>query len=109
MIEFAQDFLLEQIILEPTRGDNILDLCFTSHHVLVHQYKIAPGFSNHDAVIIEKLQNISINKRPKKCVHCYNSTDWDAIREELTEISRYYFKLNGKNNRSVEENCDSTT
>ena len=24
LIEFAQDFLLEQIILEPTRGDNII-------------------------------------------------------------------------------------
>ena len=76
LIEFAQDFLLEQIILEPTRGDNILDLCFASHPGSIHQYKIVPGFSDHDAVITEILYNMSINKRPKKHVYCYNRADW---------------------------------
>ena len=39
LIEFAQDSLLEQIVLEPTRGDDILDLCFTSHPGIIHQCK----------------------------------------------------------------------
>ena len=103
IIEFAQDFLLEQIILEPTRGDNILDLCFTSHPSFINQYKIVPGFSGHEAVI-EIFYNIPINKRPKKRVYCYNRAYWDILHEEMTEISRYYFEQNENNIRSVEDN-----
>ena len=111
LIEFAQDFLLEQIILEPTRGDNILDLCFISHPSFINQYKIVSGFSDHEVVIIEIFYNIPINKRPKKCVYYYNRADWDTLHEEMTEISRYYFEQNENNNRSVEDNwnyiCDN--
>jgi len=45
LIIFAQDFLLEQIIIEPTRGENVLDLCFVSHPSYIYQYKIVPGLS----------------------------------------------------------------
>ena len=48
---FAQDFLLEQIITEPTRRENILDLRFVSHPSYINQYKIVPGLSDHDAII----------------------------------------------------------
>ena len=96
--------MLEQIILEPTRGDNILDLCFTSHPGSIHHYKTVPGLSDHDAVIIEILYNIPINKRLKKRVYCYNRVNWDVLREEITKISRYYFEHNENNNRSVEDN-----
>ena len=65
LIEFAHDFLLEQIILEPIRGDNNLDLCFTSHPGSIHHYKIVPSRSDHNAVIIEILCNIPISKRLK--------------------------------------------
>ena len=104
LIQFAHDYLLEQIILEPTRGDNILDLCFTSHPGSIHHYKTVPGLSDHDAVIIEILYNIPINKRLKKRVYCYNRANWDVLREEITKISRDYFEHNKNNNRSVEDN-----
>ena len=47
---------------------------------------------------------VSIKKRPKKHVYCYNRADWDAFCEEMIEISRYYFQQNENNNRSVEDN-----
>ena len=31
LISFSHDFMLEQVNTTPTRGSNILDLCFTSH------------------------------------------------------------------------------
>ena len=37
-----------------------------------------------------------------KCT--YNRADWDALHEEMAEISRYYFERNENNNRSVEDN-----
>ena len=102
LVQFAHDFLLEQIILEPTRGDNILDLCFTSHPASIHHYKTVPNLSDHDAIIIETFYNIPINKRLKKRVYCYNRANWEALCE--TEISRYHFEQNENNNRSVEDN-----
>ena len=100
--------MLEQVIFEPTKGDNILDLCFTSHPGPIRQYKIVLGLSDHKAVIIiEILYNTScilINKWLKKYVYCYNRTNWDAFHDEMTEISRYYFEQNENNDRSVEDN-----
>ena len=59
LIEFAQDFLLEQIVYEPTRGDHILDLCFTSHPGIIHQCQTIPGFSDHHAVIVKNIMQTS--------------------------------------------------
>ena len=33
-----------------------------------------------------------------------NRANWDALHEEMTEISRYNFEQNENNNRSVEDN-----
>ena len=65
LIEFVQDFLLEQIVFEPTRGDNILDLCFTTHPGIIHQCQTVPGFSDHHmhAVIVKILCKLPINKK----------------------------------------------
>ena len=62
LLEFAHDFLLEQIVLKPTRGDNILDLCFTSHPDSINQCITVPGFSDHtyDAVIVKILHYLPV-------------------------------------------------
>jgi len=111
LIEFAQEFLLEQIVLKPTRGDNILDLCFTSHPDRINQCIIVPGLSDHDAVIVEVLYNLPFSRKPKKRVYCYNRADWDGLREELIELSSHYFERNVNCTKSVQENskyiCDN--
>ena len=53
MIDIANDFKLTQIVTEPTRQGNILDLLFTSHQDLVDKVYIVPGMSDYDAVISE--------------------------------------------------------
>ena len=45
-----------------------------------------------------------VTYKPKKRVYCYNRADWDALREEMTEISRHYYERNENSTRSVEEN-----
>ena len=37
-------------------------------------------------------------------MYCYNRADWDALCEVMSEISRYFFEQNEKNNKSVEDN-----
>ena len=78
---FAQDFL-EQIITEPTKGTNILDLCFSSHSSSRHQYRIVPGLSDHDAIFMDMLNYDPRNKKPNKKVYCYNKADWISLHEK---------------------------
>ena len=46
LIMLSQDFLLEQIVTEPARYENILDLCFVSHPSYVCHSKTIPGLSD---------------------------------------------------------------
>ena len=104
LIAFAQDFFLEQIITEPTRGKNILDLCFTSHPSYIHQSTTVPGLSDHEAIIIDILNCIPSNKNLKKKVYCYNKADWISLHEKVASISNDYLQLNETSSRSVCEN-----
>ena len=80
LITFAQDFPLEQIITEPTRGDNKLDLCFISHPNCIQHYKIAivPGLSDHDAVFLDLYHHAGHNAKPKKKVYFYQCGKTDS-------------------------------
>lgn len=51
MIDLADNFNLTQIIHEPTRQGNILDLVFTTHPDLMDRTYVVPGMSDHDAVM----------------------------------------------------------
>ena len=44
---------VEQLVEAPTRGNNILDLFFTSHPSLVSKCKPIPGIWDHDAVLVD--------------------------------------------------------
>ena len=103
LIQFAHNFLLEQIIFEPTSGDNILDLCFTSHPGSIHQYKIVPGLSDHDTIIIEILYWTCLPKQSPRKIYLYNKANWDEIRLSLLYVSEVYFELNSNSVRSVEK------
>ena len=92
-------------IVEPTRGDNILDLCFVSHPCIQH-YKIAPGLSDHDAVILDMYHHAGHNVKLKKKIYCYRKADWASLRIELENITTTYFQLNEANPRSIQDNWD---
>ena len=49
-IETMSDFSFIQMVLEPTRQGNILDLLLTTNHILVNSVNIVPGLSDHDIV-----------------------------------------------------------
>ena len=51
--EFVDEFNLTQVVEEPTRHNNILDLVFTSHPDLIEGTYVVPGMSDHSAVICD--------------------------------------------------------
>ena len=50
-LDFINDYNLEQLIHEPTRDKNVLDLIFSSHPAFILHVSIIPGISDHDAVL----------------------------------------------------------
>ena len=55
MINIALDHNLQQLVTEPTRGKNTLDLFFTNNESLVQHVNVKPGVSDRDYVEIECL------------------------------------------------------
>ena len=52
MIDIAISRHLTQVVKEPKRGKNNLDLCFTNCEQLVEKTSISPGISDHDIVTV---------------------------------------------------------
>ena len=104
LILLSQDFLLEQIVTDPTREESILDLCFISHPSYVCQSRTVSGLSDHNAVIVDLLNCIPCNSKPRKKMYCFKRTDWASLRDKVSSISADYLRLNETNSRSVEEN-----
>ena len=55
LITTMDDFLMQQVVTFPTRGTNILDLCFTTDPDLVQSCQPFPGVSDHDIVLLKFL------------------------------------------------------
>ena len=104
LIRFLDYFHLTQIVTFPTRGSNILDLCFVSHPDLVLNCDSLPGLSDHEAVLVELSTTISRGKQALRKIYLYNQANWTAKRDCVSIFSEEYFSLNQASLRSVEEN-----
>ena len=103
LITFAADFYLNQIVASPTRGSNVLDLCFVTHPDVVHPCQVIPGLSDHDAVLVKFSHRVHINKQQSRKVPLYKNANWDAIRQDFYVMSEEYLQLNSVSHMSVEE------
>ena len=82
----AQDHGLEQVVLKPTGGNNILDLFFTSHPAKINRVEIMSQISDYNTVFLEvNLKAKTIKQKPRK-IHLYNKGDWPAIQKGLADI-----------------------
>ena len=104
LIEVSEEFHLEQLVLEPTRQYNILDLCFTSHPNTIISCQTSPGLSDHEAVVIKFTGRTCLPKKSSRKIYLYNKANWDEIRSNLLHFSEIYFELNSNSTRSIEQN-----
>ena len=85
LLGVIQDHGLENVVLEPTRGKNILDLFLTNHPVKVNRVEIMPPISDHNTVFIEVNLKAKIIKQKPRTIHLYNKGDWTAIQHGLQQ------------------------
>jgi hypothetical protein len=87
LAQFCMENGLTQIIDEPTRGDNILDLLFCSNVLLVNQFHVREPFANsdHNSIYFDLIFIPPDHTYTK--IRNYFKADYDCIFSELSNIS----------------------
>ena len=85
-IDMLSDLGMEQLVEEPTRRDNTLDLVITNTPHLIPRVEILPGLSDHDAVFCEI--NIHPHKRKQipRLIPLYKKADWEGLKHEMEDL-----------------------
>ncbi len=88
LIDISNDYGLEQLVELPTRGDNVLDLFFTSNPSLVSKSTVMPGISDHDGIpmLIVDSKPITTKQKPRK-VYLYHKADVETLKVEASKIN----------------------
>ena len=78
-----RDMGMEQMIKEPTRDDNILDLVVTNMPQLIPRTELIPGLGDHDKVYFEMNIKLSHNRQKPRPVPIYKKANWDKMKEDM--------------------------
>ena len=79
---------MEQLVKEPTREDNILDLVVTNTPQLIPRLEIMPGLGDHDIVYFEYIAKLDHNIRKPRPVKIYKKANWCKIKDDMTKIEK---------------------
>ena len=74
-IDILADHGLSQIVDQPTRGENTLDLIAVNNITLVNRSEVIPGISDHDAVFAEIDIRPQRYKQDKRRIPLYKKAD----------------------------------
>ena len=91
-VSTVYDFSIEQIVKEPTRGKNILDLFLLYQPSFVHRTQILPhlGTGDHDIVYHELKFNLRRRQQKPRLIRLYKKTDWSGFREGIRDYQHFY-------------------
>ena len=88
MINIAHDRNLHQVVSNPTREDNILDLFFTNVPTLVQNVNILPGISDHNIVFVKVLTSSQRINQPRRKIYLYKKGNFEQIYKDLTNYAK---------------------
>ena len=88
LCDAISDFNLQQMVMEPTRGANILDLLFTNRPDILHEVKVVDGLpgSDHDAVYFPINLGRRRLSRQRQLVYNFKKANFDLFREMLSKV-----------------------
>ena len=79
-----------QMVSQPTRGNNILDLFATNRSSLVEHTKVIPGISDHEIVSVELTLLVTVNKPKVHNVYLWNRADFQDINDVIIQFSNTF-------------------
>ena len=86
-VDVLNDNNLAQLLTEPTRGENTLDLFITNNESRILKLKTIPGISDHDGIVYVEadINPITFNQIPRK-LHLYKRADWDGLHANMAKF-----------------------
>ena len=85
-LTMVEENALQQLVLKPTRGENILDLLLTSNTDLIEDLVVEEPFSNSDHMSLNfniKFLPPRISYEPRK-IYLYSKGDYESINQEIS-------------------------
>ena len=83
--DFLDNFSFTQMVKEPTRYNNTLELFLTTNPTLTKSVACLPGLSDHDMVIAEcALKPIPLKQKPRKA-QLFRKADWLRLKSLLSD------------------------
>ena len=83
LCEIIQDNFLTQLVKDPTREENILDLAFVSSPDLVHDLTVGQPFSDHNSINLLLSRSSHVGRRSEKLAYSFRKADWEHLRNLL--------------------------
>jgi hypothetical protein len=94
LIEFSEKYMLDQLILQPTRQHNILDLLFCNSDSVINYEVRDTAVSDHRLVMATTVLNMTVEDQRQHNNSVFGMlnfhskrTDWDKIMERLLLIN----------------------
>ena len=103
LLDMGNDNMLSQLQHLPTRGDNILDLVYTTLPDQVQSIETVPGISDHDAVTVHLDTTVKYGRKKPRTAYVYKKGDVNGLRNEM-ESFKDQFLQSQPMERSVEAN-----
>ena len=82
-LNLIHDYNFTQVVSEPTRQDNILDLFLTTNPTLITEVKCSPGLGDHDLVSAKALLKPSQHKQKTRNVLLFSKADWQKLKSKM--------------------------
>ena len=92
-LEIVEDFNLTQLVKDPTRFDNILDLFLTTNETLVDKVSILPGLSDHNIVSVEMNLKPRLLKIKPHQVFLYRKANWQLFRDKMEVFKNNFLHI----------------
>ena len=83
LMDIIQDNFLSQLINEPTRESNILDLVLTTSPDIIDRLLIGEPFSDHNSISFRLTGTPYVQRKSQKMLYAYGKADWDHLRSLL--------------------------
>ena len=83
-ISMMDDLGLQQMISEPTRGTNTLDLILTNNPSLVSNTTVVNGISDHDCCLADIMTLPDRNTQKPRIIPLHKKADWASFEKLLT-------------------------
>ena len=84
--EMLNDYGLTQVVTEPTRSGNILDLLITNRPSQVNRVQILPGIGDHDIPYAELEVIPTRKKQVPRSIPLYRKANWGDLEQHMSEV-----------------------